>query len=146
MTARNCARPDCDLARAADIHSRHHEGGHVFVDATVPGLKPMSAGMRAYRQSEEHKESYSQAESYCVGHALDAPGRCFGPLTPHHTAPRGAFGGQRAAEREGPVVTLCSTLNDAVQSDPKTRQWALTHSFVRAGVSHPFLLSAKATA
>lgn len=139
------ARCACGARKIADIHSVKNPDGHPYADPTRAGLKPISDGRLAYQQSSAHKEAYGVAEAYCVGHALDAPGKCHGPLTPHHTVKR-SVGGLEFAEANGPVVSLCSTLNDAIESDPEVRTWALTHTFVRAGVSHPFLLSAKARA
>lgn len=96
----------------------------------------------AYLASDVHEESYGVAEAYCVGHALDAPGRCFGPLTPHHTLKR-SVGGLEYAEQNAPVVTLCSSLNDDIESKPETRAWALRTKFTRNGVEYPFLVLAK---
>ena len=142
MSARPCAYEGCGRSKNAPIHLRQSEGFHAYLSDKPVGLQPMSAGMREYRASDAHKESYSQAESYCVGHALDAPGRCIPPLTPHHTLKR-SVGGQPFAEAHAPVVTLCAWLNGAIESDPAVRAWALTTTFERNGVSYPFLVLEK---
>ena len=104
-------------------------------------LRARSAKRAAYLAGEAHQAAYEALEAFCVGHALGAPGRCLGPLTPHHTAPRGTSGGLEAAERTAPVVALCAGLNDAIQSDPAVRAWATSHTFTRGGVAYPFLIT-----
>lgn len=131
----------CGAKKAAGVHLTTSSEYHPYADATRSGLQPVSEGKRAYLASETHKAIYAEASSgYCVGHAVGAPGRCSGPLTPHHTASRGASGGQEAAEKRAPVVMLCSTLNDAIGSDPEVKRWAETHTFTRDGVQYPFLV------
>lgn len=104
--------------------------------------KPMnvrSKKRQAYLASAEHDRAYSEREAYCVGHAVGAPGRCTGILTPHHTLPRSQAGGLERAEELAPVVTVCAWLNTWFQEDG--REWAQTHTFVRGGVEYPFLVS-----
>ncbi len=130
MSARLCAV--CEGSKNAGIHSRHHPEHHEYQDSTKPGLKVMSGGKRAYLDSEQHERAYSEAEAYCVGHSLGAPGRCNGILSPHHTMKR-SVAGQAYSEANSPVVTLCTFLNDGIESIPEIRTWALTHTFRRAG-------------
>lgn len=102
-------------------------------------MNPISKKRRAYLASDEHQEAYGVAEAYCVGHALDAPGRCTGPLTPHHTIKR-SVAGLEYAEANAPVVTLCAWLNGAIESDRNVRAWAMATTFNRGGVDYPFLV------
>lgn len=141
MAGKTCAAGGCGMAKSADVHSRHYRGadGHPFVLDGPVGLQPVSAPRRAYMASQEHKEAYGVAEAYCVGHALDAPGKCMPPLTPHHTLKQ-SYAGKKYAEANAPVVTLCAWLNGAIESDPEVRAWALRATFNRNGVDYPFLI------
>lgn len=140
-----CAATDCGRPRSAWLHAPDYVGPDAHAHQPPPPkvrrarVNPVSPKRRAYNASEEHMEAYGVAEAYCVGHALDAPGKCFGPLTPHHTLKR-SVGGLELAEKY-PVVTLCSSLNDGIESDPAIRKWAETHTFNRGGVDYPFLVS-----
>lgn len=145
MTNRACAYDDCEQSKNGPVHLSTSPEYHPFMDSTKGGLQPISAPRRAYLESGEHKAVYAEAsaDEFCVGHAAGAPGRCMGPLTPHHTAPRGRFGGQRAAEETAAVVMVCVALNDDIENDAETAEWARTHFFMRQGKPHPFLLSVK---
>lgn len=109
---------------------------------TTKPMNQVSEKRRRYVRSEAHRDAYGVAEAYCVGHALDAPGKCWGPLTPHHTLKR-SVGGIELAEQY-PVVTLCAWLNGAIESDTEVRAWALRSTFSRGGVSYPFLVNRRA--
>lgn len=137
--AKVCAYKGCGARKAHPIHGSFMKDGHPFMDATRPGLKPIGADRQAYLDSKEHKEAYGVAEAYCVGHALDAPGKCQPPLTPHHTLKQ-SYAGKEYAEKNAPVVTLCAWLNGAIESDPEVRAWALRTTFNRNGVDYPFLI------
>lgn len=106
----------------------------------------MSEQRQRYLDSQEHKDAYAEhsRSNECAAEAAGAPGKCLLPLTPHHIAPRGAFGGQRAAEKF-PVVTLCAYHNEWVQQDAYGREWAKAHYFHRDGQDWPFLMSPRDT-
>ena len=137
---KRCAQ--CDGKKNHPIHlaAVGMPGHHPYQDASPSGLQPVSAARRAYLASDEHRDAYGVAEAYCVGHALDAPGKCFGPLTAHHTMKRSAAG-LEASERLAPVVTLCAWLNGAIESDPEVRAWAIRSTFNRGGQDFPFLVT-----
>lgn len=118
--------------------------GRTLAAPTKP-IAHMSPKRRAYLASPQHDRAYSEREAYCVGHALGAPGRCIGILTPHHTLKRSQAGGIEAAEQY-PVVTVCAWLNGAFESDPEARKWGETHTFVRGGVQYRFIVRGVADA
>lgn len=133
---------ECEASKNAGIHSRFHREYHEYMKDKPIGIQPVSAPMKAYLASQQHKDVYSEAEAYCVGHALGAPGRCQPPLTKHHTLHR-SYAGLEYSEANAPVVTLCAWLNGAIESDADVRKWAETHTFNRNGVEYPFLVGAK---
>lgn len=131
----------CDAPKNHSVHvlALGVAGAHPYQDPTRSGLKAKSSGRVEYERSQEHKEAYEGLEGVCMAEAAGAPGACRGGLSPHHTAPAGRFGGRKAAERAGPVVTLCVWHNDWVSGDGQA--WARAHTFWRDGHEHPFLLS-----
>jgi len=136
----SCAK--CGERKHHNIHAAS-TWEHDFVNPKRPGLNPTSASKREYLKSDDHIRAYEDVFSNgCAADAAGAPTACMGAMTPHHIAPRGAFGGQRAAERF-PVITLCVFHNEWVQQDVRGREWARSHYFHRDGTDWPFLLSPK---
>lgn len=137
--AANCG--NCGAKRNALIHSR---GECQYVDASKAGLSPIGKAREAYLRSDTHRQAYREAETAekCLAGLAGAPGACLGPLTPHHIAGRGAFGGQRAAEQY-PVIALCSYHNEAIESDVQMARWAERNTFERDGKVYPFRMRQK---
>jgi len=138
-------KPRCAECGGAKNHENHigSTWTHNYQDERKAGLKPMSEGKREYLASQEHADVYSRGDAAsCAAEAAGVPTRCYGRLSPHHIAPRGSFGGQRAAEKF-PVVTVCEFHNGWFQQDDNGREWARSHFFHQDGKDWPFLLSPK---
>ena len=137
----------CGFRKQASIHlGRINPGWHAFQDARRPGMRAVSEGMQAYRDSQTHTDVMAAAESATCEMEFGSPVPCFGKLTPHHTLPKGRAGGQRKSEADAPLVTVCAGHNTWLTETVVGMRWGVSHSFERDGVRHPFLLSRKGEA
>lgn len=121
----------CGAHKANPIHSRVNasKDAHPFLDARgAAKLSPQAAGRTEYLQSEAHQKAYEGAHGACVFEAAGAPTECRpGPITPHHTFPRGRAGSLERAERVAPVVPACAFHNTWVSQDPEGIAWGESH-------------------
>lgn len=106
----------CEGKKIAGIHSRHHPEFHEYQDSTDPGLKPMSAGMRAFRKESGYDAMVKAAKGQpcqivspvCTGTAEHI----------HEILSRGRAGGLKAALRDGETVPACDACNGYVSENP----------------------------
>lgn len=133
----------CGGKKTASIHSRVHPNSHTYQDSSQGGLQGVSAGRRAYQQSEAHKTAYKDVtlESVCVFAAAGAPDPCRYGITPHHTFPKGRSGSEERSERVAPVVPACGFHNTWVSQDPEGIAFGETHWITVGGRDWPLLLS-----
>lgn len=144
MSARPCST--CGASRNSGVHLRTSSGYHPYTDARgAARLAPQSSGRTEYLRSEAHQRVYGEARAadgagvgLCLAHIGGAPGECSRDRVPHHIAGRGAFGGQKASERQYPVVMVCAYFNEAVEAVPEVRRWAERTTFERDGAEYPF--------
>lgn len=121
-----CAQ--CGAKKSHSIHVRAlgRDGWHEYTDSTAPGLKPMSAGMRAFRRESGYDAAKAEAKGtpcqilspVCSGTAEDL----------HEPLPRGRAGGLAASLREGPTpIPSCRPCNGYVMEN---QVWARERGFL----------------
>lgn len=115
----------CDGKKTAGIHSRHHPQFHKYLDDTTPGVKPMSEGMRNFRQESGYDAAVRVAKGrpcqivspVCTGQAEHL----------HEALTRAKAGGLKAAVANGPVFDSCDACNSYIQEN---QVWAMEHGFL----------------
>jgi hypothetical protein len=123
-----CAQ--CGAKRSHSVHLKAlgMEGNHPYLDASKAGLKPISDPRAEYQRSAAHQKAYEGAHGVCAFEAAGAPTECQpGPITPHHTFPRGRSGSLERSERVAPVVPACAFHNTWVSQDAEGIAWGESH-------------------
>lgn len=126
MPGATCAQ--CGARKSHPIHLRAlgMEGQHDFLDARRPGLQPMSAGMRAFREQSGYNDAAKAAQGQpcqvvspvCTGRAEHL----------HEPLPRGRAGGLKASLRDGPApIPCCDACNGWIMEN---QTWARERGFL----------------
>lgn len=97
------------LRRTKRINARSKKRAKLYREERVPMLR-------------------KHMKSYCEAHAEGAPGRCYGPLTPHEPLTR-ARGG--SLTDPGNLRTVCFLHNERISNDLATMEWAYENGFLR---------------
>lgn len=126
MANKQCAFPNCGAGKNHPVHSRWHAQHHPFMDASAPGLKPMSEGMRNFRRDSGYDTAVQEAKGQpcqalspvCTGYAEHL----------HEPLARGRAGGLKAALRDGPApIPCCDACNSYIADNPT---WAREHGLL----------------
>jgi hypothetical protein len=126
MAAKSCAHPNCGAGKNHPVHSRWHKEHHAFLDASAPGLKPMSEGMRNFRKESGYDAAVREAKGepcqvlspVCTGYAEHL----------HEPLARGRAGGLKAALRDGPApIPCCDPCNGYIGEN---QVWARENGFL----------------
>lgn len=117
----------CDGKRAHPIHVKAvgMAGYHPYQDSSAPGLKPLSEGMRNYRQESGYDAAVREAKG--------TPCQIVSPVCSgtaehlHEPLSRGRAGGLKAAVRGGGTVPSCDNCNGYIAENPV---WAKEHGWL----------------
>src|SRR5262245_27635753 len=109
----------CEMKKNHRVHVRAVAGPqyHAYQDASKPGLKPMSEGMRNFRR----ESGYDAAAKSAKGQPCQSLSRVDTGRADHLHEPlsRGRAGGLEAALRDGPApFSACDACNSYVSEHP----------------------------